>query len=146
MTPAEMTEYLRSRIPLTAAMDIRVLDCGVDRVRVAAPLAPNLNHRNTAFGGSLATLGILSGWALLHFGLREQGIKDAKLVIQKTECEYLEPVAGEFVAESRLPQDEWPRFAAALAKGRRARITVGSEITAAGQLAVRAAGTFVALP
>lgn len=144
MTPEAMTEYLHQHIPLTAALGARVLECGEARVRIAAPLAPNLNHRNTAFGGSLATLGILSGWTLLHFALRARGI-EARLVIQKSACEFIEPVAEEFIAESALPAAEWERFVATLARHRRARIEVSSIIHAAGQPAVTATGSYVAL-
>jgi thioesterase domain-containing protein len=129
---------------LTAALGAEVLSCEAGRVRVAAPLAPNLNHRNTAFGGSLATLGIVSGWALLHFALRRENI-DARLVIQKNECEFIEPVAQEFVAESCLPEAEWQRFVNTLTRRRRARIVVQSDIRAAGLLAVKSSGTYVAL-
>lgn len=139
-----MTAYLHQHIPLTAALAARVEICELQRVRISAPLRPNLNHRNTAFGGSLATLGILSGWTLLHFALREQGI-EARLVIQKSECEFTLPVADEFVAESLLPEPEWTRFIATLAKRKRARITVRSEISAEGKLAVKSSGTFVAM-
>lgn len=144
MTPDETTAYLHRHIPLTAALGARVLDCGGERVRIAAPLAPNLNHRNTAFGGSLATLGILSGWTLLHFALRNAGI-EARLVIQHSECEYLEPAAEEFVAESCLPAASWPRFLATLQRHRRARIRVESVIHAGAHEAVRGSGTYVAL-
>ena len=46
--------YLHEHIPLTTHMEV-----GVDRiddtgVRLTAPLAPNINHRQTAFGGSVA--------------------------------------------------------------------------------------------
>ena len=48
--------YLHEHIPLTTHMEV-----GVDRidgtgVRLTAPLAPNINHRQTAFGGSVAAL------------------------------------------------------------------------------------------
>lgn len=144
MTPESMTSYLHQHIPLTAALGSRVVVCEPQRVLIAAPLKPNLNHRNTAFGGSLSTLGILSGWTLLHFALRSQGI-EARLVIQKSECEFIEPVADEFLAESRLPESEWVRFIATLNKRKRARISVVSDISAGGQLVVKSSGTYVAL-
>lgn len=144
MTPEAMTDYLHQHIPLTAALGARVLLCSEKSVRISAPLQPNLNHRNTAFGGSLATLGILSGWTLLHFALRARGV-EARLVIQKSECEFLEPVAHEFIAESTLPEAEWERFLATLTKHRRARIAIGSAISADGRAAVAASGSYVAL-
>jgi thioesterase domain-containing protein len=134
MSPEALTEYLHRHIPLTAAMQLRVLHNGDGRIELLAPLAPNRNHRDTAFGGSLATLGIVTGWALLQQGLR-----------QKSECEFLLPVATEFSSESHLPAAEWSRFLATLRKRHRARITIHSTLRSAGHEVVRHSGTFVAL-
>ncbi|MDE0855933.1 MAG: YiiD C-terminal domain-containing protein [Nevskia sp.] len=144
MSPEAYTEYLHRHIPLTAAMQLRVLHSGGDGIELVAPLAPNRNHRDTAFGGSLATLGIVSGWALLQQGLRQEGL-DARIVVQKSECEFLEPADAEFSAESRLPAQDWPRFLATLRKRGRARITVHSVLRCAGHDVVQHSGTFVAL-
>jgi thioesterase domain-containing protein len=144
MSPEAFTEYLHRNIPLTAAMQLRVLRGDEHGIELAAPLAPNRNHRDTAFGGSLATLGIVAGWTLLQQGLEREGL-EARIVVQKSECEFLQPVAAEFFAESRLPAEEWPRFLATLRKRGRARITVHSTLRSAGQEVVRHSGTFVAL-
>jgi len=143
MSPEAYTEYLHRHIPLTAAMQLRVLRSGAGTVELAAPLAPNLNHRGTAFGGSLVTLGIASGWALLQRSLAEAGV-EARIVVQKSECEYLLPVEQEFVSSSRLPE-EWPQFLDTLRKRGRARITVHSSLHSAGQEVVRHSGVFVAI-
>ena len=144
MSPEAFTEYLHRHIPLTAAMQLRVLHSGNGRIELAAPLAPNRSHRDTAFGGSLATLGIVTGWSLLQQGLRQEGV-EARIVVQKSECEFLEPVADEFFSESHLPAAEWARFLATLRKRGRARITVHSILRSAGHEVVRHSGTFVAL-
>ena len=144
MSPEALTEYLHRHIPLTAAMQLRVLHSGDGRIELLAPLAPNRNHRDTAFGGSLATLGIVTGWALLQQGLRREGV-EARIVVQKSECEFLLPVATEFSSESNLPAAEWSRFLATLRKRHRARITIHSTLRSAGHEVVRHSGTFVAL-
>ena len=144
-TPASYTEFLHRNIPLVAAMQARVVACGDGGIELRAPLAPNRNHRGTAFGGSLAVLGIAAGWALVEQGLREAGIK-ARVVIQKSECEYFEPVAEEFSAAGTLPAGEWPQFLDTLRKRGKARIAVESELRSAGRRpAVRHRGTFVAI-
>src|SRR5437773_915061 len=105
MTPDALTEYLHQHIPLTAALGARALRCDAHEIEISAPLKPNLNHRGTAFGGSLATLGIVSGWALLHLALRREHMT-ARLVIQRSECEFAEPVEDGFAAISRLPEKD----------------------------------------
>jgi thioesterase domain-containing protein len=144
MSPEALTEYLHRHIPLTAAMQLRVLRSGDGAIELAAPLSPNRNHRDTAFGGSLATLGIVSGWALLQQSLRQEGL-EARIVVQKSECEFLEPVAEEFFSASSLPAAEWTRFLDTLRKRKRARITIHSTLRCAGREVVRHSGTFVAL-
>ena len=46
--------YLHRHIPLTAAMGVRVAAVTLQRAELRAPLAPNINHRETVFGGSAA--------------------------------------------------------------------------------------------
>lgn len=75
--PATVEHYLHEHIPITRAMGLKVTAYDGDSVRLWAPLEPNLNHRNTAFGGSLSTLGILAGWSLLHVKMQEAGHRGA---------------------------------------------------------------------
>jgi thioesterase domain-containing protein len=66
MSPATLQAYLHEHIPLTRALAVEVVEVGLQRVQLAAPLAPNRNHRQTAFGGSVASLAMLAGWSWLH--------------------------------------------------------------------------------
>lgn len=124
MTLDETTRYLHDQIPITRHMGAAVEAFDGTTVRLAAPLAPNHNHRSTAFGGSLAMLGILAGWTLLHLNLRERGI-DASLVIQRSEISFEAPVDGDFTATSTLPDPRsWERFLTTLHRHKKARIHV----------------------
>ena len=144
MSPQALTEYLHRNIPLTAALGAQVTRCAPEEVEICAPLAPNLNHRATAFGGSLAALSILSGWAVLHLALEREQI-EARLVVQRSETDFSSAVTGTLVAVSKLPQEAWSRFVATLRKRRRARIAVATEIRQDGAAAVTHLGTYVAL-
>lgn len=144
MTPQDITAYLHAHIPMTAAIGAEVVERTPTSIIVRAPLAPNLNHRNTAFGGSLSTLGILSGWAVLNFALRDLALP-ARLVIQKSDCDFIEPVANEFFAETHLPEPDWTRFVKMLRKHGRARIVAETLIRCDGTEAVTHRGTYVAL-
>jgi thioesterase domain-containing protein len=144
MKAVELTSFLHRSIPLTRALAVQVTYAVPGRVRIEAPLAPNLNHHGTAFGGSLATLGILAGWTVLHMSLEDAGLA-ASLVVRHVELDYLEPVTGDLVAESELPQAEWPRFIDTLRRGRRARIDVDSLLRGRAE-AVRVKASYVALP
>lgn len=143
MNPEGMTAYLHQGIPLTAAMGIEVIEAQPHCMIVRAPLAPNINHHQTAFGGSLVTLGIIAAWSLVHFGLCDAGLESA-LVIQKSECEYLRPVTEGLIAQATTDDTEWCRFVAQMVRKRRARIAIETRLRSGGAEALRHRGTFVA--
>lgn len=144
MNNEETTAYLHRSIPLTAAMDVRVQVQEPGRVEILAPLAANANHHGSAFGGALSTLAILSGWVLVQQELDAVGV-GAKLMVQRSECDYLEPALADFSAESRLSEAEWPRFLQMLQKRGRARIAVQTIIRIGEREVARASGTYAAI-
>jgi thioesterase domain-containing protein len=145
MTLRETTLYLHEHIPITAHLGAAVEAYDGSSIRLAAPLGPNLNHRSTAFGGSLSALAILSGWTLLHLALRERGI-DARVVIQRSEMDFDAPVTGDLVVTSVLPASrQWERFLATLGRHARARVRVGGTVIASGASAGTHGGVYVAV-
>ena len=109
MNPLELEHYLHEHIPLSAAMQVTVLEASPAQVRLAAPLAPNINHRRTVFGGSAAAVATLAAWALLHLRLTAEGFA-GRLVIRRSEMDFEQAIAGEFEAEATAPGDErWQR-------------------------------------
>ncbi|HCO27576.1 MAG: thioesterase [Gimesia sp.] len=140
----EVTAYLHQHIPVTRAMQFSVLPVTDGLLKLSAKLAPNLNHQETAFGGSIASLGILAGWTLIHLKLRVDQ-PNYKIVIQKSEIEFLKPIEADFIAECPLPGDGvWTPFHASLQRKRRGRITLESTVKVNGQIAAVIKGIFVA--
>lgn len=110
MDATEVEKYLHEHIPLSKDMKVMVVSVDADAVVLQAPLEPNINHRETVFGGSASALAILAAWSLLYVRLREDGV-EARLVIQRNTMEYHKPIFGEFSAKSSIEQAEtWPRF------------------------------------
>lgn len=143
--PAEIEEYLHRSIPISREMGVRIESVDGSGVRLTAPLAPNVNHRSTAFGGSVNTLAILSAWVLVHARLREAGSR-GRVVIQRSSLEYLHPVHGDFEAWCPAPEPEsWARFAETLERRGRARISLHAEVREGGRVAGKFHGAFVAL-
>lgn len=126
-------------------MEVGVIAVDDDGVTLSAPLAPNINHRETVFGGSASALAILASWALLHTRLTAAGI-GCRLVIQRNTMQYDAPITGDFTARSRLrePQD-WPRFLRMLERRGKARAAVESTLENAGNVVGRFEGEFVGL-
>jgi len=146
VSPTELEHYLRDHIPLSRAMQTSVLAVSAESVVLRAPLGPNINHRDTVFGGSASALAILAAWSLLHVRLRQNTVP-SRLVIQRNSMEYLAPMFGEFTAASSLqgPQS-WGRQLRMLERKGVARFSVTSELYSSGTVAGRFSGEFVALP
>ena len=144
MSPRELERYLHEHIPVSTAMRVSVLEVGHEGVVLGAPLAPNINHRETVFGGSAAAVAILAAWALLHTRLENEGLT-GRLVIQRNTMDYRLPIQGDFTARSSLTANDWQKFLRMLTRKGIARITVSSELEYSGQLAAYFTGEFVAL-
>jgi len=143
-TRRELERYLHEHIPLSRAMAVTVVAATPQEVCLAAPLGPNINHRDTVFGGSAAALAMLAAWSLLHVRLRAEG-RAARLVIQRNTMEYERPIPGDFTARATLAEpDRWSQFSAMLARRGKARIAVTAVLEHAGQAAGRLHGEFVA--
>jgi thioesterase domain-containing protein len=137
--------YLHTHIPLTRSMRVAVEAVDEQGVRLAAPLGPNINHRNTVFGGSAGTLAILSAWTLLHTRLA-RAAPPSQIVIQRSRVEYLLPLHGDFQAFCPQPAPEqWGRFVAALERRGRGRITLEAQILGDGEVAGSFEGVYVVM-
>ncbi|WP_127752619.1 YiiD C-terminal domain-containing protein [Devosia sp. 1566] len=142
MTNEALQAYLHEHIPLSRAMGVQVVASSVDAVTLGAPLAPNINHRDTVFGGSASAVATLAAWSLLHVRLSAEGLP-SRLVIQRNSMDYLHPVAGDFTATASLEGD-WAAFTRMLARKGVARIAVRSQVDHAGEMAGAFRGEFVA--
>jgi thioesterase domain-containing protein len=140
-----LERYLHQQIPLSLAMGVRVKMATPERVQLAVPLALNVNHNETAFGGSAAALATLAAWALLHLRLARAGLQ-ARLVIQRSTMEYEEPIPGDFDAVCRFTDELlWERFRVTLVRRGRARLTLAAYLVYDAQRMANFEGDFVGL-
>src|SRR5260221_14704312 len=117
---ADLERFLHAQIPLTVAMGVQVAECSDERLVLTAPLAPNRNHLQTAFGGSLHALAALSGYSLLWWLLREP---EAHIVIRESTIQYDRPVRSTLRAVCSSPSPvELERFRRDFARKGKARI------------------------
>ena len=121
---AEFERGLLADIPLARAMQLSLQSHADDELVLAAPLAPNVNDKGCAFGGSLCSLLTLAGWGLIVLHLRARA-SDCEVYVQDSQMRYLAPVWQDFAAHARLAEGEsWQAFDAALAARGRARLRV----------------------
>lgn len=143
----ELQTVLAHEIPVSEALGIRPLRYDGTELVLSAPLAPNLNHKQTAFGGSLYCAAVLAGWGLLHLFLRRRLERDhprTHIVIQQASIDYRHPVDDDFVAVCRWPahlDDE--RLLRMLARRGRARAELDVYIGSDNDPAVTFSGRYV---
>ena len=143
MSPAEIEAFLYEKIPLAQAMGVRVESSAGEAFILTAPLEPNHNHLGTAFGGSLAALATLTGYACLWHALDD---RDAHVVIRRSELDYRHPVRGTLRAICRKPAEaKLAAFRATFAKAGKARITLEVTVEEEDRVCLGFRGTFVAV-
>jgi thioesterase domain-containing protein len=141
-------DYLQNRIvaEFTLARHIGIVVESADDAAVVlrAPLAPNANYKGTAFGGSLYSLAVLTGWAWVTRYLAARGLfVDA--VIQESSTRFIAPVEGELRASAAAPSDaQIDKFRKMLQRAGRGRIRVRVEIIYGDTLAALFEGVFAA--
>ncbi|HXA35916.1 MAG TPA: YiiD C-terminal domain-containing protein [Steroidobacteraceae bacterium] len=141
-------EYLQNRISgefeLARHIGIVVESADDGGVVMRAPLAPNANYKGTAFGGSLYSLAVLTGWAWVTRYLAARGLS-ADAVIQESSMRFLAPVHGELRARVSAPADtEIDKFRKMLQRAGRGRIRLRVQIDYEQTLATLFEGVFAA--
>src|SRR6266700_646189 len=98
----ELQEILAREIPITQHLGISIESYDETGLTLKAPLQQNINHKSTAFAGSLNALLTLAGWGLLWLLLQERDMH-AQIVIQESMSRYLRPVTRDFSARCHKP-------------------------------------------
>jgi len=136
---------LRRDMPITRALGLRVVGREGAGLILNSPLAPNINHKGTAFAGSLNATATLAGWGTIWLVLREHGIM-SHVVIQDSAVHYFRPVTGDFTATCKPPSAHAvDRLVKSVAKKGRGRIELDVTIADASGDAVRFHGRYVAM-
>ncbi len=140
--------FLLQHVPLSQAMGVYLHHQDADEIALAAPLVPNLNDKQTAFGGSLASLCSLCGWATIYLLLSERAYEqDADIAIAHADVRFLAPVRHELIA--RCP---WPavsvrqQFVADYEQQRKATLSLEIKVFGGDLTAVQFTGRYVAWP
>ena len=141
-------DYLQNRIVgefiLARHIGIVVESADDSAVVLRAPLALNANYKGTAFGGSLYSVAVLTGWAWVTRYLAARGLA-ADAVIQESSVRFLAPVQGELRASVAAPSDaQIDKFRKMLQRAGRGRIRLRVEIIYDQGVAALFEGVFAA--
>jgi len=146
LSARSLEAFLHAKIPLTQAMGLRVAESSAARLVLEAPLAANVNHLGTAFGGSLHALPTLACYAALWTLLREAGV-DGHVVVKRSQAFYRAPVTGTLRAVcERPPAAQCTEFMSGLRRHKKARMELSAIVEGPdGKPAVEFTGSFVAV-
>ena len=139
-------QIIHGKIPISREMGISLERYDTTGLVIKAPLQNNINHKQTAFGGSLNAVAALSCWAFLYLMLTQLEDAYPQIVIQKSNISYLQPVDSDFEAVC-----EWPSaskialFHKMYRRKKKARIELISKVFAGREPAAVFNGVFVVL-
>ena len=103
-----LAEVFARDIPLSRAMGVQVLSWQEQQLRLQFPLAPNINHQASMFGGSMYCAAVLAGWGWLHLALREEGIDTTHIVVQSGQINYPRPIEHSISSPCAVPRKPGP--------------------------------------
>jgi thioesterase domain-containing protein len=139
-----LQERITSEFPLARHIGIVVECAGDNGVVLSAPLAPNANYKGTAFGGSLFSVAVLTGWAWVTRYLAAADLS-ADAVIQESTVRYLAPVRGMLRASLVAPSPpQIEKFRKMMQRAGRGRIRLKVNIHHGEILATEFEGVFAA--
>ncbi len=141
-----LRNYLYEHMPLTQAMGIEVVVASTERLVLSAPLANNINHKGTAFGGSLHAAGTLACWSLLWVNVKAMSSDPIEIVVAQSNATYHAPVDRDFRVDCMKPDGAvWDRFKRGFDTKRKAPIKLVATIYNCHTLAVTYEATFMTL-
>lgn len=140
----ELEKKLYEQIPLTKFMNLKIINYNNIDLTTTAPLNININDKGTAFGGSLATITIISAWSLCWLIQKELEFNSNNIVVIKNEHSYKKPVTKDIVCKTFKPtEEEIKNLKQKLLSKKSASIKIKSQIIEDGEICVEFVGFYV---
>ncbi len=126
-----LTEFeaeCRADIPLLTAMELSFIDYDNLTLTMEAPLAPNINNKGTAFGGSIASICLFGGWAVSTLAFTDNNIHNTEIVVYKNEMTFERPARGHLTINAYIKPDDFEACLARLKANDRKRIRLNIDV------------------
>ncbi|MEQ9308427.1 MAG: YiiD C-terminal domain-containing protein [Balneolaceae bacterium] len=142
-TKEKAQKYLNSEIPITKQMGIEVERLTTNEVKLKAPIKLNINHRRSAFGGSVDSLFLTAGWSYIR--LVVDHLKPLPIIVgSKSQTSFQRPITRDFAAQLVIPsKKEVDEFLDAYIRFGKARITLEAIIKDDGKTYAAFKGDYV---
>lgn len=143
----KIIDTIFSQITLVKHLGLQAELVSKERVSFKALLSENLNHKSTAFGGSLYAIAVSSAYALVLAKLKESKVETENIVIAQGQIKYIAPVDDDFVTDSQVQSvAENEIFLDRISANKKATLTVASKIFCNNKLCAEFIGLFVVKP
>jgi thioesterase domain-containing protein len=139
----ELQHELHDTIPLVRALGLSVRRARSGLIEFGATLAPNINDKGCAFGGSLASLLTLACWSVLRVHTwQEQQVAD--IFVHTSRMNYIAPIWQDFTVHAQLDAAALAQFSATLAEKGKAAALIHAHVRVGDLVAVSMESRFVA--
>jgi thioesterase domain-containing protein len=141
----KLQTFFETHLPITDYMGLAVDKYDGSTLSLKAPLAPNINDKQTAFGGSLYNACVMTCWGFAYLKSIEANIQGNQVVAAGS-IKYKAPVDSDYVAVCESPSQEvLDHFIDGFKRHGKGLITLKSTITCNGKIAVEFEGTYAVL-
>lgn len=138
----KLTEFLEAHVPATQYMGFQLNEYNGHALSLSAPLEPNINDKQTAFGGSLFSLCVMCCWGMIYLKTQEKNIQ-CNQVVTESNISFLAPVDGKIIATCTSPSDDDLReFFERFETRGRSKISLTAEVQCNGNTAVQFSGQY----
>lgn len=93
-------DFLYAHIPLVKAMQMSLSNLTEHSLSATAPLTPNINDKQTVFGGSSAALMTVCGWSLIKMHLEQHGVLN-DVVIHQADTKWIKAQSDDLIIQVR---------------------------------------------
>ncbi len=135
----------RRDIPLLTAMELSFGRYKDLSLTMQAPLAPNINNKGTAFGGSIASICLFGGWAVSTLAFTDHGIENTEIVVYTSEMTFERPARGLLEMRAWIEAQEFEECRAALREpdSGRLRLNIYVDVEHNGKRCAHMRGVYV---
>lgn len=139
--------FLYAEIPMVEYMQLQLHEITPRRLTASAPIAPNINDKQTVFGGSSAALMTICGWSLIKSQLEGAGWHN-DVVIHQAKTHWQKAQSDDLSIQVSLNDEvDWDDVLTQVSRNKRPiRISVNCTVTnQQGQTCTAMTGQFVIL-
>ena len=102
----KLENKIHNEIPMTKLMNLSLEKIDDKYLTTKAPLDININDKGSAFGGSLASITIISSWCLARLIADNLGYEDCDILIIKNDSSFSKQVLEDIICKCTIPSQK----------------------------------------